>query len=59
MNNEIFTLNVVSIWAVGLYKRFMYVVLDNETYCVPIKDSLYRLLKRYGVPTLQSLRGKR
>lgn len=53
-------LKVVKILASGCYKRFMWVQFPTGSVrCLRISDELYFELKQFGVPTSQSLRGKK
>lgn len=53
-------IKVIKILAIGSYKRFMWIELPNGSIkCLRISDDLYYYLKFFGVPTSQSLRGKK
>lgn len=52
-------LDIFKIWATGSTQRWMFFVLNGEIHAVRISDWLYCQLKKSGVPTSQSLRGKK
>ena len=52
-------ITIVKILAVGCNKRFMWLRIQDITYCVRIGDKLYGILREIGVPTSQSLRYKK
>lgn len=52
-------LKITKILAEGSYKSWMWFEYDNKTHCLIIPRELYYELKANGIPTSQSLRGKK
>lgn len=52
-------LSVIKVWAVGCNNRFACIRIFDFYCWVRISDELYVKLRAVGVPTSQSLRGKK
>lgn len=52
------SITFIKVLAIGCYKRFVWLRIQDITYCIRISDKLYCKLREIGVPCCQALRKK-